>query len=75
MKAFHKILKSALVTFIMLTALTTKAQESTFGDSLVLEAFKEEVSKIYNNSDKTYFFLTAKKFQAEVVSGTTITAY
>ncbi len=50
-------------------------QEISFGDKNVQDAVKKKVSEIYENKDKTQFFLTQKSFQPKSTCGTEITAY
>jgi len=47
----------------------------SFGDKSAQDEIKKKTSAIYDNKDKTHFFLTKKSFGAKSTCGTEITAY
>ncbi len=61
--------------FILIFSAKSFGQETSFGDEKAKDEVKKKTSAIYDNKDKTHFFLTKKSFGVRSVCGTAITAY
>ncbi len=70
-------MKNKLITFItILSCLCLNSQEAkVFGDSLIVAKVKAKTSMIFDNKDKTSFYLTKKRFHKEKTYGTNIIAH
>ncbi len=61
--------------FFLVASFSVQGQEFIFGDSSVVSRIKEKTSQIYENKDKTQFFLSKKKLQKKKTFGTSIIAH
>lgn len=64
----------AFFSILMLLCLISNAQELIVGDSTVVKNIKSKTSKIYENKDKTSFYLTNKRLRKIKTFGTNIIA-
>ena len=67
--------KSIVSLMLLLMCLSTKGQELLIGDSTVVDEIKKHTSKIYNNKDKTFFYLTKKNLRQVKTYGNNIIAH
>jgi len=69
-------MRSLFFLFVLsLSILKVNAQEQKIGDSTVVDDIKKITSKIYDNKDKTHFFLTKSSLRQMKTFSTNITAY
>lgn len=69
-------IRSTLLFFILLLfAIQANAQEIEFGDVSVVKGIKKKTSAIYDNSDKTDFYLTSQKLLPFLTRGVNLVAH
>ncbi len=64
-----------LISIFLFCCYSINGQELLIGDSTIVEAIKEQTSKIYDNKDKTIFLLTKKPLRDIKTYGTNIIAH
>jgi len=64
-----------LIILLAVNICNITGQDIIYGDSAIVEKIKTKTSRIYENSDKTYFLLTNRQLQEENTHGTSITAH
>lgn len=67
--------RTLILLILMFSSTISKGQELVFGDSTVVENIKSKTSEIYENKDRTSFFLTKKRLRKIKTSGIEITAH
>ncbi len=67
--------KNIISLILIMFCFSTKGQELVIGDSTVVDAIKKNTSKIYNDKDKTFFYLTKKCLRQVKTYGMSITAH